>query len=87
MLVAKIFVCLKPNVLDPQGKAVCNSLQQLGYTNVIEARVSKYIELTFDSDNEESTWKETDKICQELLANPNTEHYWFTLENKEEGQS
>jgi len=54
MLQAKIFIRLKPNVLDPQGKAVSNSLHQLGYVKVVETRVSKYIEISFDDDNEQA---------------------------------
>ena len=41
MLKAKIYVQLKANVLDPQGKAVTNSLHNLGYTDVIETRISE----------------------------------------------
>ena len=53
MLKAKIYVQLKANVLDPQGKAVTNSLHNLGYTEVIETRISKYIEMRFRNDNRE----------------------------------
>jgi phosphoribosylformylglycinamidine synthase len=87
MYLAKIYVRLKPNVLDPQGKAVSNSLHQLGYGKVVETRISKYIEITFDSSDEESVRQQTEKICSDLLANPNTEHYSYTLEPKEGGEA
>ncbi len=87
MFQARIFVRLKPNVLDPQGKAVSNTLRQLGYANVVETRVSKYIEITFATDDEEAARLDTEKICNDLLANPNTEHYSFTLEALEAGQA
>ena len=87
MILAKIYVCLKPNVLDPQGKAVTNSLRQLGYSSVEETRVSKYIEITFTTDDAEAARLETEKICNDLLANPNTEQYSFTLEAMEAGQA
>ncbi len=87
MILAKIFVCLKPNVLDPQGKAVTNSLQQLGYSSVAETRVSKYIEISFEGIGLEQAKLETENICRDLLANPNTEHYHYSLENKEDGQA
>ncbi|MCK9557964.1 MAG: phosphoribosylformylglycinamidine synthase subunit PurS [Candidatus Cloacimonetes bacterium] len=80
MLKAKIFVQLKPSVLDPQGKAVSNSLSHLGYANVIETRISKYIEITLDSTDKEKTEVDVEKICDSLLANPNTETYHFELE-------
>jgi len=79
MLKAKIYVQLKPNVLDPQGKAVTNSLHNLGYTEVIETRISKYIEMRFMNDNREQVSQEVKQICQDLLANPNTETYHFEI--------
>lgn len=80
MLKAKIFVELKPSVLDPQGKAVTNSLHDLGFENVTQTRISKYIEIVFDSSDKEEVKKETTKICESLLANPNTESYRFELQ-------
>jgi phosphoribosylformylglycinamidine synthase len=83
MLIAKIFVQLKPSVLDPQGKAISNSLHQLGYDKVIDTRVSKYIELVLDLGDEALAREQVEKICSDLLANPNTEHYHYSLEPKE----
>nr|MDK2850389.1 phosphoribosylformylglycinamidine synthase subunit PurS [Candidatus Cloacimonadota bacterium] len=80
MLKAKIFVQLKPSVLDPQGKAVTNSLHNLGFDKVLQTRISKYIEINFDSDDREDVSRQTTKICDSLLANPNTETYHFELE-------
>ncbi|HOI01164.1 MAG TPA: phosphoribosylformylglycinamidine synthase subunit PurS [Candidatus Cloacimonas acidaminovorans] len=83
MLKAKIYVQLKANVLDPQGKAVTNSLHNLGYTDVIETRISKYIEMSFRNDNREKVSQEVEKICQDLLANPNTETYHYEIISEE----
>ena len=80
MLKAKIFVQLKPSVLDPQGKAVSNSLHNLGFGSVLETRISKYIEIRFDSEDKTLTAKQVENICDSLLANPNTETYHFELE-------
>lgn len=80
MLKAKIFVQLKPSVLDPQGKAVTNSLSHLGYDNVVETRISKYIEISLDTRDLAAAQKQIDDICNSLLANPNTETYHFELE-------
>lgn len=80
MLKAKIFVQLKPSVLDPQGKAVSNTLTQLGYQSVLDTRISKYIEIRFDSDDKLAVSQDVDKICDSLLANPNTENYHYELE-------
>lgn len=83
MLKAKIYVQLKPNVLDPQGKAVTNSLHNLGYTEVIETRISKYIEMRFMNDNREQVSQKVKQICQDLLANPNTETYHYEIISEE----
>lgn len=80
MILARIYVSLKPSVLDPQGKAVTNSLHQLGYDGVLETRVSKYIEIKFDGSDKQRAEEEVEKICNDLLANPNTENYSYTLE-------
>lgn len=84
MLKAKIFVRLKPSVLDPQGKAVTGTLTQLGYDTVLDTRVSKYIEITFKEDDPAIVKPKVEKICDSLLANPNTEHYSFELEKVDE---
>lgn len=83
MIKAKIFVQLKPSVLDPQGKAVTNSLHNLGYGAVSETRISKYIEINFDNDDETQVEMMVKDICKELLANPNTEIYHFELAKQE----
>lgn len=83
MLKAKVFVTLKPSVLDPQGKVVMHSLNNLGYDSVKDVRVSKYIELNFDSEDENKVKKELEEICDKVLANPNTETYHYTVEKIE----
>ncbi len=80
MLKAKIFVQLKPSVLDPQGKAVTNTLHSLGHTIVEETRISKFIEITFSCQDKELVRAEVEKICANVLANPNTESYHYELE-------
>ena len=80
MIKAKVFVTLKPSVLDPQGKQVMNSLHSIGYDNIKEVRVSKFIEVTLASNNLEQAEQEIKEICKKILANPNTETYSWTLE-------
>lgn len=80
MIKAKVFVTLKPSVLDPQGQQVMNSLHSVGYDKIREVRVSKFIEVMFDTDDFEQAEKETKEICEKLLANPNTETYSWNLE-------
>ncbi|MFD2629561.1 phosphoribosylformylglycinamidine synthase subunit PurS [Oceanobacillus kapialis] len=71
-------VTLKTGVLDPQGKAIQESLNSLGYKEVQQARVGKSIELQVkDGPNLEERIKE---MCDKLLANPVIEEYSFVVE-------
>jgi phosphoribosylformylglycinamidine synthase subunit PurS len=73
-----VFITLKQGVLDPQGKAIQESLNALGYEEVQEARVGKYIELQVEEGPElEARVKE---MCDKLLANPVIEDYHFDVE-------
>lgn len=73
---AIIHVGLKPGVLDPQGKAVADTLGRMGYNEVSTARISKSIELDLDDglspDAAEARVKE---MCEKLLANTVIENY------------
>jgi len=78
-----VYVTLKPSVLDPQGATVQRALEQMGYKAVNGVRLGKFMELDFDGTLSESeVKKQTDEICDKLLANPNIETYRFTVEAK-----
>ncbi|MGB3769120.1 MAG: phosphoribosylformylglycinamidine synthase subunit PurS [Phormidesmis sp.] len=72
---AKIYVTLRPSVLDPAGTAVRSGLAHMGYDNVSKVRIGKYIELELTAENEASAQTQLDKICDQLLANPVIENY------------
>ena len=78
----RIFVTLKDGVLDPQGKAVADTLARMGYKEVEAARIGKVIELDLEdglsSDAAEARVKE---MCEKLLANTVIESYRFELMN------
>ncbi|MEA5624698.1 phosphoribosylformylglycinamidine synthase subunit PurS [Nostoc sp. UHCC 0251] len=76
---AKIFVTLRPSVLDPAGVAVQSGLKQLGYENVDQVRIGKYIELTITSSDEKKARQDLDRICDQMLSNPVIENYRFEL--------
>jgi phosphoribosylformylglycinamidine synthase subunit PurS len=76
---AKIFVTLRPSVLDPGGVAVQSGLKQLGYENVDQVRIGKYIELTITSSDEKKARQDLDNICDQMLSNPVIENYRFDL--------
>ncbi len=77
---AQIFVTLRPSVLDPAGTAVQSGLNHLGYDNVAQVRIGKYIELTVTATNRESAYTQVDRMCDQLLANPVIENYRIELE-------
>lgn len=73
---AKVYVTLKPSVLDPQGKAVHHSAELLGFENVGDIRQGKYFEISLNDGLSESDAKDTaEKIANDVLANPVIEDY------------
>jgi phosphoribosylformylglycinamidine synthase subunit PurS len=76
---AKIFVTLRPSVLDPAGVAVQSGLEQLGYDNVDQVRIGKYIELTITTTDQKKARQDLDRICDQMLSNPVIENYRFEL--------
>lgn len=76
----KIFVSLKAGVLDPQGKAIERSLHTLGYGEVQDVRMGKYLELTVAASSREATESRVREMCEKLLANPVIEDYRFEIE-------
>jgi phosphoribosylformylglycinamidine synthase len=74
-MLAKIYITLKKDVLDPQGSVIANSLKSLGFNNIENVRQGKYIEIKLDSENEESANKQINEMCEKLLANLVIEDY------------
>jgi len=77
---AKIYVTLKSGILDPQGKAVQQSLHHLGYTEVKEVRLGKYIEIELSPGPPEETKRRIAEMGRKLLANTVIEDFRFELE-------
>jgi phosphoribosylformylglycinamidine synthase len=77
---ARIYVTLRPSVLDPAGTAVQSGLKHLGYENVEQIRIGKYIELKLKAESELQAQEQLHKICDQLLANPVIENYRFDLQ-------
>lgn len=78
---SRIYITLRPSVLDPAGVAVQSGLEQLGYQEVKEVRIGKYIELTLSAKDEANAKEKLDQMCDRLLANPVIENYSFELTN------
>ncbi|WP_110988187.1 phosphoribosylformylglycinamidine synthase subunit PurS [Acaryochloris thomasi] len=77
---AKIYVTLRPSVLDPAGTAVQSGLSHMGHDNVEKIRIGKYVELTLTAADTRAAETQLDQMCDQLLANPVIENYRFELE-------
>ena len=68
----RVYVTLKGGVLDPQGRAIRNALDGLGFAGVHDVRAGKLIELDLA---DETTDADIDAMCRKLLANTVIENY------------
>lgn len=73
----KIYVTLKPALLDAQGRVVQKALSSLGYSNVEQVRIGKYLELDMTEDGDIS--EQIKEMCDKLLANPIIENYRYEV--------
>ncbi|WP_420607730.1 phosphoribosylformylglycinamidine synthase subunit PurS [Novosphingopyxis sp.] len=74
---ARIFVTLKPGVLDPQGKAIHHALAGLGFDSVEDVRAGRMIELELADGTSEA---DIDAMCRKLLANTVIENYRIDIQ-------
>jgi phosphoribosylformylglycinamidine synthase len=73
-------VMLKPEILDPQGKAVHGALPRLGFDGVVDVRQGKRFELEFDGEVTEERLAEVRRAAETLLSNPVIEDYTVKVE-------
>ncbi|HEU4386775.1 MAG TPA: phosphoribosylformylglycinamidine synthase subunit PurS [Blastocatellia bacterium] len=79
---AKVFVTLKPSVLDPQGKAIHHALETIGYNGIHDVRQGKYFEVTLDPNlNPEDVRTQIERIAKDVLSNPVIEEYRVELDS------
>jgi phosphoribosylformylglycinamidine synthase PurS subunit len=76
---AHIDVMPLKELLDPQGKAVTESLHNLGLSSVQNVRIGKHVSLSIDAANEAEAKEKTELACKKLLANQVMESYSFEL--------
>lgn len=77
---AEITVLLRKGVLDPQGDVVQKALQDLGFAEVEEVRVGKYMEMILEAPDREEASSRVQDACSRLLANPVIEDFRFRLQ-------
>lgn len=80
---ARIYVTLRPSVLDPAGTAVQSGLEHMGYSDVESVRIGKYIEVNLSATDETQAHHQLDEMCDRLFANPVIENYRVELEGRE----
>lgn len=77
---ARVYVTPKEGVLDPQGKAVQHSLHALGYPEVGDVRIGKYLEVRLVDVSRDSAEARLREMCERLLANRVIEDYRFDID-------
>jgi phosphoribosylformylglycinamidine synthase subunit PurS len=75
MTTVRVYVTLKPSLLDSAGRTVTQSLQKMGYDEVDETRIGKLIEIKIEDFSEQRV----KEMCDKLLANPVIEDYRFEV--------
>lgn len=76
---AKVYVTLRKSVLDPQGKTVQHALGTMGFPEVKDVRMGKYIELDLGAMDKAQAEQKVRVMCEKLLANTVIEDYRFEL--------
>lgn len=75
MAKARVYITLKEGISDPQGKTVLRALRSLGYDEVADLRVGKYMELELDGEDRGRLESRLGEMSEKLLANPIIEDY------------
>jgi phosphoribosylformylglycinamidine synthase subunit PurS len=79
---ARIYVTLKPSVLDPQGKAIHHAVETIGYRGITDVRQGKYFEITLDANlSADDARAAIERMARDVLANPVIENYRVELDS------
>tara|TARA_B100001121_G_scaffold83342_1_gene73729 strand:- start:1246 stop:1479 length:234 start_codon:yes stop_codon:yes gene_type:complete len=71
----KVIVTLKNGVLDPQGKAIQQTLNGMNFSNVEDVRQGKFFEINVNENNDVQAKSQVEEMCKKLLANQVIEDY------------
>lgn len=77
--IAEINIMPLKALLDPQGKAVTNSMKNLGFNKVSNVRIGKRITLEIEAGSKAAAGTRVDEACRKILSNPIIEGYDYTL--------
>ena len=70
-----VIITLKKDVLDPQGKVIHQTLDEMGFDNINEVRQGKYFEIEIQEVNKDKAEEKVEEMCKKLLANLVIENY------------
>jgi phosphoribosylformylglycinamidine synthase len=79
MLKAQVQVMLKKGIFDPQGQAVHNGLESVGFDAVKGVRIGKIIEIALEIDDRQKAETLVNDMCDRMLANPIVESYSYEI--------
>ncbi len=78
-MLIKFFIKPRKGVLDPQGRAVAENLRSLGFNNVKDVKVGKYIEVYVDETDKEKAIQEAKEMAKKAIVNEIIEDYEFEI--------
>ena len=75
----KVFIRLRPSVLDPAGEAIKSASSKLGVEGITSLRIGKMIEVKIEGNQEDDVKEKIDLLCDRLFANTVIEDYEYTI--------
>ena len=75
----KVFIRLRPSVLDPAGEAIKSASSKLGVQGITSLRIGKMIEVKIEGNQEEDVKEKVDLLCDRLFANTVIEDYEYSI--------
>ena len=75
----KVFIRLRPSVLDPAGEAIKSASSKLGVQGITSLRIGKMIEVNMEGKHEEDVKEKMDLLCDRLFANKVIEDYEYSI--------
>ena len=77
---AKVYVTLKPSILDPQGKTIAQALHTMGYDAISDVRQGKFFELDVEAASPDEARATVAEVAERVLANPVIESFRVEVE-------
>ena len=77
---AEIDIMPLPALLDPQGKAVSNTMPQMGLNEIVSCRIGKHVTLEIEAADLATAEAKATEACEKLLVNQIMEHFTFSIE-------